>query len=97
MAAPLGSTNRANGKRFANAIKAALEEYEDDKVKRGEALRAIATGLVKDAVNGDAYARRELADRLDGKPAQSTELSGPDGGPIVTQGLAPIYGLQPPN
>jgi hypothetical protein len=70
MAAPIGNTNRANGKRFANALKAALEEYESDKVKRGEALREIAKGLVLDALSGDATARREVADRLDGKPAQ---------------------------
>jgi hypothetical protein len=70
MAAPIGNTNRANGKRFANALKAALEEYESDKVKRGEALREIAKGLVQDALSGDATARREVADRLDGKPAQ---------------------------
>jgi DNA-directed RNA polymerase subunit K/omega len=71
MAAPLGSTNRANGKRFANAVKQALEEYEDDKVKRGEALREIARGLVADAIARDPIARKELADRLDGRPAQA--------------------------
>jgi hypothetical protein len=83
MAAPIGNTNRANGKRFANALKAALEEYESDKVKRGEALREIAKGLVKDAIAGDPVARREVADRLDGKPAQVVG-GDPDGEPIRT-------------
>ena len=83
MAAPLGNTNRANGKRFANALAWALETYESDKVKRGEALREIAKGMVSDAVAGDALARREIADRLDGKPAQSVQVDGDgDGGPI---------------
>ncbi len=83
MAGPIGNTNRANGKRFANALKTALEEYEDDKVKRGEALRAIAKGMVVDALAGDATARRDIADRLDGKPAQTSILQGDDeGGPV---------------
>jgi hypothetical protein len=84
MAAPIGNTNRANGKRFANALKAALEEYESDKVKRGEALREIAKGLVLDALSGDATARREVADRLDGKPAQSVTLGGDPDNPVQT-------------
>lgn len=92
-----GNTNRANGKRFQNAIKWALEEYADDEVQKGEALQVIAMGMVRDAVKGDAIARREIADRLDGKPAQMTILQGDeDGGAVRLSGLAPIYGLQPP-
>lgn len=94
MAGPIGNTNRANGKRFANALKAALEEYEDDRIKRGEALREIAKGLVKDALAGDHNARREVADRLDGKPHQSTDVTATVDA-TIQGGLAPIYGLHP--
>lgn len=82
MGAPVGNTNRANGKRFANALAWALEEYESDKVKRGEALREIAKGIVADAIAGDKDARREIGDRLDGKPKQQTELSGDPDSPV---------------
>jgi ribosomal protein L17 len=86
MAGPIGNTNRANGKRFANALKAALEEYEDDRIKRGEALRKIAESLVADALAGDHNARREVADRLDGKPAQALSIDGDgEGGPVKVE------------
>ena len=87
MGAPIGSTNRANGKRFANAVKAALEDYESDGVKRGEALREIARGMVRDALAGDQTARREIADRLDGKPRQQVEVSGDEENPVAVKGL----------
>jgi hypothetical protein len=86
MAGPLGNTNRANGKRFANALKTALEEFESDKVKRGEALREIAKGLVEAALSGDMAARKEVADRLDGKAAQSLSIDGDgEGGPVKVE------------
>lgn len=83
MGAPLGNTNKADGRRWAGAIRRALHEYEDDRVKQGEALHEIAKGVVKDALDGDRYARAEIGDRLDGKPAQSVTHQGDEeGGPI---------------
>ena len=41
-----------------------------------KALRAIAQGLIEKATEGDVAAIKEIADRLDGKPAQPTEMSG---------------------
>lgn len=35
-----------------------------------------------DALDGDKDARRDIADRLEGKAMQHTEISGPDGGPL---------------
>lgn len=85
MGAPVGNKNRANAKRFANALAWALEEYESNGIKRGEALREIAKGIVNDALAGDAAARREIADRLDGKPAQAVTVDGDgEGGPVRT-------------
>lgn len=43
---------------------------------------AIARILVKMAIAGDAAAIREIADRVEGKARQRTEISGPDGAAI---------------
>lgn len=41
-----------------------------------KALRAIARKLIAQAESGDMQAVKEIADRMDGKPAQSVEMSG---------------------
>ena len=45
----------------------------------GKRLRASAEKLLDAAANGEPWAIQALADRTDGRPKQSTELSGPDG------------------
>lgn len=43
-------------------------------VKKGKtALRTVVEQLVKAALEGDAWAVREVADRLDGKPTQTID------------------------
>lgn len=42
-------------------------------------LEVIADRCVSAAADGDLTAMKELGDRLDGKPKQATEVSGPDG------------------
>ncbi len=39
----------------------------------------VATAVVTSAMTGDIQAMKEIGDRLDGKPKQQTEISGPDG------------------
>ena len=46
-----------------------------------EALEEVAEGLISAARSGDLVAIKEIADRLDGKSRQASEISGPDGGP----------------
>jgi len=46
-------------------------------------LREIARTHIAKAAAGDMQAIKELADRLDGKPAQMLEHSGPDSEPIT--------------
>lgn len=80
MGAPVGNTNNRKNKPWADALRRALARYEDADVKTGEALNHIASQYVRSAVNGDKEAIQELANRLDGKPAQSVaidEESGP--------------------
>jgi hypothetical protein len=82
--APLGNQNEAKGKRWAGAIRRALHEYEDETIKQGEALLAIARKVVKAALDGDPYARKEIGERLDGKPAQAVTVSGDEDNPLRT-------------
>lgn len=85
MSAPRGNQNAAKGKEWADALRLALKTYEDKdkKIKRGHALRKIADGVVKNALEGDKDSWQEIGNRLDGKPAQA--LVGPDGGPLMVE------------
>ena len=47
-----------------------------------EAKEAIILQLIKLAVSGDLRAIQYIMDRIDGKPLQPSEVSGPEGGPV---------------
>lgn len=83
--APKGSANRAKGTQFADAVRVALMTYEATDVPQGQALRKIADTLVKGALEGNMTALQEIANRLDGKPAQQVMLTGEHGGPVQLQ------------
>lgn len=51
-------------------------------------LRLIAKQLISNATEGKLDSIKEVADRLDGKPMQATEITGKDGGPIETRELS---------
>ncbi len=87
MGAPAGNKNGAKGAKWAEALRQALAKFEDkDKaIKRGEALERIAKVVVQKAIGGDKDAVKEIGDRLDGKPAQALEVSGPDGGAVKVE------------
>lgn len=74
--APAGNRNASKSKLWEDAIRRAV--LADD----GKRLRQIAERLLDKAVEGDVAAIKEVGDRLDGRPKQATELSGPDGAPI---------------
>lgn len=79
-----GQSGNPGGKRkdklFHEALVMQLKEIEDSD-KRG--LRRIASQLIKKAEDGDIQAIKEVADRLDGKPAQALQHGGEDGGNII--------------
>lgn len=75
--APLGNNNGAKNKPWREAI-----EKELTGNKNAKKLRKLAVALIEQAEQGNMQAIKELGDRLDGKPAQATEHSGPDGGDI---------------
>lgn len=76
MGAPVGNQNAAKSRMFEQALTRAITQ--DD----GKRLRAAAEKLLDLASEGTPWAVQYLADRLDGKPKQSTEMTGEDGGPV---------------
>jgi hypothetical protein len=78
MGAPAGNLNAAKERKWFEALDRAIKQ--DD----GKRLRTAAEKLLEKASEGEAWAIKELGDRLDGKPKQQTEISGPDGGPVRT-------------
>jgi len=78
MAAPKGNSNAAKGREWANALERALKLYESKKrkISRGQALERIANTVIEEALDGGMWAVQEIGNRMDGKAAQSVELSG---------------------
>ena len=83
MGAPVGNQNARQAKIWQQAIKRALARLSNESVDKG--LDLIADKLVASAAEGDLAATREIAERMDGKAAQSLMLSGEDGGPVQIQ------------
>lgn len=50
-----------------------------------DALMPMAAKIIKQAENGDVASFKEIADRLDGKPAQQVQLAGHDGEALVVK------------
>jgi hypothetical protein len=51
------------------------ESDPDGTVKKVRALNLLAKNLVTKAIAGDVQAAKEIGDRLDGKPAQSMDVT----------------------
>ncbi len=75
MAWKKGQSGNPNGgpkdKAFADALRIAVNADDGDGTKK---LRRIAEKLVTCALNGESWAIQQVADRLDGKPAQEATL-----------------------
>ncbi len=74
MPAPIGNRNAAKAKEFEGAIRKAIAQRSDP-----DTLRKIADKVLDMALDGNLFATGMIADRLDGKPTQSTELTGKNG------------------
>jgi hypothetical protein len=86
-----GNTNGRRGTDWRDAIRYALSEVgreyrdgETDEPAYKIGLREIAKEFVMAAKSGEAWAMKELGDRVDGKATQAVEVSGPDGEPVQT-------------
>ena len=85
--APLGNKNGAKKRLpWQQALKRALTRLaaddSEDKPNYRRGLDRVAKQVVKQAADGNKEAWQEIANRIEGKPAQAHELSGPDGSPI---------------
>lgn len=79
MGAPVGNKNATNGREFRSALRRALA-HKYGSVQDG--LLAVAAKLVEQAEAGEMTALKEIADREDGKPAQ-TIGGDPEGAPVA--------------
>jgi len=71
--APGGNDNAKKGKMFYDALRKIL--VQNDQLK----LRKISEKLAESAEKGEAWAIKEIMDRMDGKPVAVQEIQGPDG------------------
>src|SRR3979490_30098 len=95
MSAPKGNKFAAHDKPWTNALQRVLLQLEvkdaDGKtsLRAGEALRQIAETTVLQALAGDKDARKEIADRMDGKPSEVVNVNhAKDPGGMTTDELA---------
>ena len=72
--APEGNKNAKKGAEWKQAIKRALSRKSGKTYRDG--LDMVAAKFVEAAENGDPWALKEIGDRIDGKAAQSIDLSG---------------------
>ena len=72
-----GNTNATKGMDCRQALKRALSRKSDKTYREG--LDMVMDEYVSAACAGESWAIRDMIDRLDGKPSQSHEHSGPDG------------------
>ncbi len=91
MGAPVGNQNAAKAKLWHAAILRALEKRGGG--DRAKAMDELAEKLLDAVATGDLQALKEFGDRIDGKPAQVIEASGPEGGPIQFQKVGVVTGV----
>ena len=76
--APIGNSNAQKGRMWNEALRKAIAQ--DD----GKRLRASIEKLLNLASNGEPWAIKELADRLDGRPKQTNVLEASDESELKT-------------
>lgn len=76
MGAPFGNANGAKQRMFYDKLRLILTQEP-------ERLRKIAEQLVRKAEDGEAWAVKELVDRLDGKSVQAMTVANEDGSPLL--------------
>ena len=78
--APEGNENAKKGFMYNSALKRALAR-SGKSVDGG--LNKVCDQLVKAAIAGEQWAIKEVADRIDGRPAQTNILLGDEESPVV--------------
>jgi len=77
MAAPIGNTNAVKGKMFYDRLRKALTQEP-------HRLEKIVGQLITQAEMGEAWAVKEMIDRLDGKAVQTNQVENSDGTPLLS-------------
>jgi len=90
MSAPAGNQFAARAKVWTAAINRALERRSV--ASRTEAIDALADKLLSLCNEGDLSALQELGNRLEGKPAQTTVLTGEEGEGGQREPIRVIFG-----
>jgi hypothetical protein len=72
MAAPIGNNNGAKAKKWEEAVRRALARAGGT-VDKG--LDALADQIVEKASSGDLWAIDHIANRLDGKPKETVDIT----------------------
>jgi hypothetical protein len=74
--APLGNKNNTKNKPFLDAMRRALAQNP-------QKIRSIVDKVLEKAEEGESWAVKEVADRLDGKAVQANTFEDADGNNIV--------------
>jgi hypothetical protein len=77
MAAPIGNSNAVKGKMFYDKLRKQL-------VQEPHRLEKIVGQLITQAEMGEAWAVKEIIDRLDGKAVQTNQVENADGSPLLS-------------
>lgn len=85
--APEGNQNAKKGKLFESALKRALARAGAN-VDGG--LNDLCDQLVAAGMNGEQWAIKEIADRIDGKPAQSVYVGDSEDNPHYVASDEPL-------
>lgn len=64
---------------WADAVRRAVMRRLENEEGKPQKIERLADKLVELALDGETVALKEIGDRLDGKPKQAVEASGPDG------------------
>lgn len=93
--APLGNTNGARAKLFSMALRRLIAHDAADLPEGKRRITRAAAKLLNTAANGEEWAIKELANRIDGKSIQGVELAGPDGQGLNMFDAATLRGMNP--
>jgi hypothetical protein len=77
MAAPIGNNNAVKSKMFYDRLRKALTQEP-------HRLEKIVGQLITQAEMGEAWAVKEIIDRLDGKAVQTNQVENADGTPLLS-------------
>lgn len=87
-----GNKNALNKGEFRNALRRALARKSEKSVAEG--LNQVTDKLVEAAVAGEQWAIKEIADRMDGRPAQSVSVGGDEENPLKLVTTIEVVGFE---